>query len=234
MIDVMLLLMAVSLFFISGGCVLFFLNRLKPTTNLSNFGWPFIIFLMYSLGIGIVSLQIFLYSLFHIHLSRAVIFLPWVVIAVIIFLLRFKRERPAVRKRYFKPLREILKGVTWFEGLLFFIVAFQIIYFLVYAMSWPLVGWDAWTFWFFKAKAFYLAKGMPHDWFFLNPGSKPGEYLHPDYPLLTPLSVTWVYVCLDKIDEQLAKLIFVLNAIALLTIFYYMLRQNINRFYAVF
>ena len=234
MIDVILLLMAVSLFFISGGCVLFFLNRLKPTTYLSNFGWPFIIFLMYSLGVGIVSLQIFLYSLFHIPLSRVVIFLPWVVIAVIIFLLRFRRERLAVRKRYLKPLREILKGVTWFEGLLFFIVAFQIIYFLVYAMSWPLVGWDAWTFWFFKAKAFYLAKGMPPDWFFLNPGPKPGEYMHPDYPLLTPLSVTWIYVCLDKIDEQLAKLIFVLNAIALLSIFYYTLKQNINRLYAVF
>src|SRR3989304_1632695 len=136
MIDVILLLMAVSLFFISGGCVLFFLNRLKPTTYLSNFGWPFIIFLMYSLGVGIVSLQIFLYSLFHIPRSRVVIFLPWVVIAVIIFLLRFRRERLAVRKRYLRPLRgrePQASGVCGGEGVAASAGAACP---LVYAMSW--------------------------------------------------------------------------------------------------
>ncbi len=233
MIDIMLLLMAVSHFLLSGGCVLFFLNRLKPAANLYNFEWPFIIFLMYSLGTGVVSLQIFLYSLFHIPLSRVGVFLPWGLIIAIIFLLRFRQDQISLRKMHRSPVRGIRNSVTWFEGFLFFIIALQIIYFLVYAMSWPLVGWDAWTFWFFKAKAFYLANGMPPDWFFLNPGPNPGEYMHPDYPLLTPLSVTWIYVSLGKIDEQLAKLIFVLNAIALLAIFYYMLKQHINRLYAL-
>lgn len=65
----------------------------------------------------------------------------------------------------------------------------------------PLVGWDALAMWIFKGHVFYLEGTMPAA-FFTDPHYA-GPYnggIHPDYPLLVPLTVARIYSWMGEND----------------------------------
>ncbi|MBI5560888.1 MAG: hypothetical protein HY883_06400 [Deltaproteobacteria bacterium] len=55
------------------------------------------------------------------------------------------------------------------------------------------------------------------------------NYAHPDYPLLVPLSVAWLYTCLGRVNDQLAKVIYPLQYLSLLMVFHYMAEKASSR-----
>lgn len=188
-------------------------------------GWPLIIAVSFVLGLGLVSLQILLYSVSHIPLRVAGLSIPWFVLMVAMAGWGFWRSGTGTLSRRTPPSQGTPHG-GWFVAGCGLIAAFQVVYCVAQAISRPIVGWDAWAIWFLKAKAFFVSGGLPSTHFFST------EYLHPDYPLLTPLVVTWHYLCLGRVDDQIAKIVFPLSLLALLVMFGYTLAQETRRDYA--
>jgi len=94
------------------------------------------------------------------------------------------------------------------------------------ALLLPMEDFDAVTNWGLKAKAIYLANGIPLG-FLTN-----REYatVHADYPLLLPLAESYVYFLLGHVNDFAVKWIFPLSLTACVTAFYASLRRmTLNR-----
>lgn len=89
------------------------------------------------------------------------------------------------------------------------------------ALLLPMEDFDAVTNWGLKAKAIYLAKGIPLS-FLTN-----REYatVHADYPLLLPLVESYVYFLLGHVNDFAVKWIFPLSLTACVIAFYASLRR---------
>lgn len=198
------LIPGVLLFFLSGHVVLKLIQR-KYEAGLGVAPWLAVSFM---LGLGAVSLQMFLYSLAAIPFNTVFIAAPWVAFgAAMLFI-------PAFRPKGFH--RE--GGKAGLAGaILLIVIISQVLYSFIYSLSMPLSGWDAWFIWFVKARAFFLDRGVEAS-FLTNP-----VYVqdHPEYPLLVPLAVSWVYTAIGAVNEQAGKVIYPVQFAALLTIIYY-------------
>ncbi|MEO0249584.1 MAG: hypothetical protein ABIN58_08615, partial [candidate division WOR-3 bacterium] len=93
----------------------------------------------------------------------------------------------------------------------------QVLYSFAYALTMPLSGWDAWFIWFVKAGAFFMDGGVEAS-FLTSPVYAQD---HPDYPLLIPLAISWLYTAAGAAEEQAGKAIYPLQFAALLAIFHY-------------
>jgi len=171
--------------------------------------------LAFIFGMGVISLQMFFYALFALPMNRLSIALPWWV--ALAGMGWTWRRRHFLREHQRPPSAPPHTAMSAF---LAGIVAVQVGYCLVFATSRPVVSWDGWAIWFLKAKAFFASSGLPTAHFFASVDP------HPDYPLLTPLTVAWHYLCLGVADEQIAKILFPLTFLALLMLFYSLLREE--------
>lgn len=170
--------------------------------------------LSFLLGLGGVSQQMFLYSLASVPFSFFAISLPWVVSSCALFFLGRKSGAVSAVQ---KPKRNIgYRGAA-----LIMIIASQAVYAFVYAGVLPVSGWDAWAIWFLKAKAFYIEKSVAGP--VLTDGSF--GYSHPDYPLLAPLSTAWVYVATGGVNDIIAKLLYPVQYVCLLTLSYHFIKK---------
>lgn len=103
-----------------------------------------------------------------------------------------------------------------FLGLLFALF----LYATLRAALYPVWAWDAYATWGFKAKVFYLNRGVAFQ----------GFEAHNYYPNLVPLLLTYLYLWLGQVNDHLVKLIFPLFGAALLTLLYgLLLRIGLNR-----
>ncbi len=89
------------------------------------------------------------------------------------------------------------------------------------ALLLPMEDFDAVTNWGLKAKAIYLAKGIPLS--FLT--NRENATIHADYPLLLPLVESYVYFLLGHVNDFAVKWIFPLSLTACITAFYASLRR---------
>lgn len=68
--------------------------------------------------------------------------------------------------------------------------------------STPLVGWDAWAIWLYKAKLLASENLIPPPWVFTSASG----YGHPHYPILWPMLAAGLYGVVGSIDDHLARL----------------------------
>lgn len=117
----------------------------------------------------------------------------------------------------------------WTGYILLAIILSQVAYSFAYSTLLPVRGWDSWLIWFFKARVFFIDGGV-NGVFLLNPDY---AYSHPDYPLLVPLSVAWVYTALGRAGDATAKLLYPLQFVSMLFIFHWAVKKVSGASYAM-
>lgn len=170
----------------------------------------------YGLGMGLVSLEVFLILLLGLHLSFGVVFLPWFIIS---FFNLFT-------KRFYFPL--ISFPQTKFSNLerfLIFAILFEIAYAFFKAILFPMESYDSVATWGIKAKAIYFLGGLSGQLF----RDTINTIFHWDYPLLIPLQEMLFYKTLNFLDDAWVKSIFAFYFLSILAIFYFSLKRLLNR-----
>ena len=176
-------------------------------------------------GMGIVSLQLFVYSLLGISYNVFWVSVPWVLFLV------FCTTVTRFRRSFLNALNLDLAFCfhrSWVTVLFIMIAAWQVLFVFIFGLSAPISGWDAWGIWFLKGKIFFETHGISSSFL------KSGIPMHPDYPLLIPLSVTWIYTFLGQPDDQLARILCSLQYVSLIIIFYYFVKELSSRWNAAF
>lgn len=92
----------------------------------------------------------------------------------------------------------------------------------------PLLGWDAWANFAFKAKVFYLEKHIPLELYSCRFNIFPLK----EYPLLVSLAETFFYNFLGRPDDSLARVIFYVFYLAILIYFYGFLKDIYGKIYS--
>jgi len=173
----------------------------------------------YGLGMGVVTLQFFIYHFLKIPSTRLTLLIPWIPIAAA-GLFFIKQPAPdAGRKERF----------SLFEKLLLCGISFEVIFAFFKALIRPLESFDSIAIYAVRAKAIYLAGGIAPDFFTKLTHSFP----NPDYPLLIPISEAWVYTLMGGINDLLVKAIFPMYFLSILVIMYFFLKRFISRKFAL-
>lgn len=219
--DFLLFAVAIGVLILSGLITLNFMEKGEG----SDFGIGVRFAVSFMLGLGIVSLQMFFYSTLSIPFGFFSIALPWVALTAFSFLSLEWRDSFFTRLKGTDLSR--WRNIAWYEWILLLIMVSQIVYTFVYALLMPVSGWDALGIWFFKARGFFWERKVSVSFLLNNPA-------HPDYPLLIPLSIAWIYTSMGKINDHLAKILYPLQYVSLLIIFYYLLRKISSRKNALF
>ncbi len=191
--------------------------------------------LSYLFGIGAITIEMFLLGLFGVKFTTPVILLPWVAVFVVNMLLfRYSKKKGTV------PTLRVPAGQSPFftrnDGMLFAItaalLAFVIAYAFFMALIKPMESYDAVAIWALKAKVIFLDRTISPG-FFTAMGTK-FQGAHPDYPLLLPLAEVWFYTFINNFNDHFVKVLFPLNFLAFLAVFYAFLKKALsNRLFAV-
>ncbi len=212
------LLFAFALFLLSGRL---FLLLVDPAGEL-RLGAIAINALGFLLGLGFISLQLFFYSVLGIGISSVTVTLPWLIILCLLLLV-YKFGFIDRRASTLAPLPRDGWGPVEIVSVI--IIAVQLFYSLLYSTTLPVTGWDAWSIWFLKARAFFVDGGVTPA--FLLDASY--GYDHPDYPLLVPLSIMWLFTTLGEVNDIAAKILYPVQFAALLSIVYYFVKRSVGR-----
>lgn len=179
----------------------------------------------YGIGMGILSLVMFLLSLLKVRFGVLSITISLAIVVMPFLFLCFKSKD--IFNKQTKMLQR--KQLSFSRKLLIGLILCVFLFVLFQALIVPLAAWDSWAIYGFKAKAFYLDKTVQAG--FLKDTTK--FYSHPDYPLLVPLAETWIYICLGTWNDQLVKILFPLYFISLIIIFYNNLKYYIDKKYSL-
>lgn len=173
-----------------------------------SWGWLGYLALSWVIGLGIVTLWLLIASMVALSLRVAyfVMLAGALVIAGLLILNKLKSAK--------QPNRPAILNLTkwpWFDKLLIALVIFQIVFATVIAIYIPLNTRDAWANWGLKGKAFFIEDTVT----FRNISDR-----HNYYPLLVPLSLTWMYLGFGEVNDQFGKLVFPATLLALVCIMY--------------
>jgi hypothetical protein len=221
-----MLIFSLLIFFVAGILVFVLLNhemrvRFYPLTALA-FSWI--------AGMGVISLQMFFYSLAGLRFSVIGISLPWLVgAALCLFIPSWRGGLAEMLNFRFGEGGNMPSA--WIRYLFYAIVGVQVLFALISGPSLPVNGWDAWAGWFFRGSVFYIAKNVSPA--FLTDVTMP-IHLQADYPLSIPLSITWVYTCLGQVDDQLVKILWPIQYFSLLVTFYFFAKELASQIHALF
>lgn len=203
--------------FIGFNIVTFF-DRKKHLGLLESIG------LSFPLGIGLISIEMFILGLLGIKFKINSILIPW--IAFIIYNVIFSRAQ-FKRKINFK-----IKPFSNFEKVIFSFISFEVIYTFFRALIKPIEAYDSVAIYALKSKILYLAGTLPRDFFDKIANNFHGA--HPDYPMLVPLSEAWFYVFTNNFNDFAVKFIFPTYFLSFAVIFYFTLKKiSGNRFTAL-
>lgn len=120
------------------------------------------------------------------------------------------------------------KGFSLIEKVILFLIIFEIFYTGFEALIRPVAAWDGWAVWLFKSKIFFLERGINLE-IFTRENIGGG-----DYPLLIPLSGTWIYLVLGRIDDRLVLSLFWAFYLVTILIFYSGVRNFLGRRWTLF
>jgi len=173
--------------------------------------------LSYILGLGALTIQMFLYSLLNIKFSIFTLLMPWFFIAIV-NIFAFNKTMP-VGKEPVKSKSEI------FDIVLAGGIAFQVLHAFFKALIKPMDSFDSIGNFAYKAKMFFMKSYVPYELFL----DKSIDIQHGDYPLFIPLSETWIYMFLGRWNDLLVKALFPMFLLAVLIIFYFTLKRLIGK-----
>jgi hypothetical protein len=195
--------------FFTGYCVLnLILISLKCKIDLFSF-----IGLCGIIGFGISAIELFVYSLLHIHWHQTLLVIPWM--AVFLYLLLKQKTMFQIQTVKIKDIWVIL---------FILLLALTLV---GWAITNPVFEWDGWAIWNFKAQVFYARGFIPLD-FVKNPEA---VFSHLEYPLLLPLAQTWVYLFLAKVQTGFSQVIYVVYYFSMLLITFSFLKKVIKNYH---
>ncbi|SRR6266566_2768064 len=190
-------------FFLLGYVVIELCGLLKGASLLEKLSYS------WGLGVGLIGIQMFLYSISHIPWSRLSILLPWGIIFVIL-LVRTK-QIPKFKKVKVKLSRLEIFFVLLIMLLLFF-TGFE-------SILRPIQAWDGWANWVFRSKVFFLHNNVTLDYV---------RYTHDDYPLIIPLMGTFGYIMMGGINDKYVLFLFFVFYLALGGLFFATSKKLLN------
>lgn len=177
--------------------------------------------LAYGLGTMLLTMEIFLL----VFIFRLPIKWLWLVLAVEVLVggwQYFRRFGWDLVKR----LKTEKKTISWLEGVLTFLLVWQIITVSVLAWLKPVTNWDSVAMWSFKAKVLFY---HPQDFFnSTSPWFWQGQN-HANYPWLVPLTQYWLTVANQGFNEVAVNFIFVGFFVSIIFLLYGYLRNYLNR-----
>jgi hypothetical protein len=178
----------------------------------------------YGLGLGCLSwimlwsqLAGVRYTLVHLTVPLA---FPALTLAV-----TFLGDLPIHHAKFPPPRQklQLLKGtrLSGWDYVLLIAIGFEMAHAFFRAWIRPMEAYDAVSNWGLKAKAIYLAGGIPMD--FLQ--NQDYREFHPDYPPLVPLLESAVYQFLGTVNDTASKTLFPLFLLSCVTLFWVCLRR---------
>lgn len=170
----------------------------------------------FGLGVGLVYLQLFLYSRIGIPWDRNLVIYPWIILGIVILAWKKKKFRFKIKK---------YPKFSWFVWFLALGILIACAYVLLEAIIRPPVAWDAWATWLLKSKIFFLNG---------NVSSSALSYATSDYPLVINLLGTFIYVVLGHIDDTAVLLTSVAFFVFLALTFFAFIKSRFGLQYALF
>ncbi|MCC6544976.1 MAG: hypothetical protein IT392_10850 [Nitrospirae bacterium] len=207
-------LFAIAVIVLSGVLVLTFARVWNYFTLFTGLAISFM------LGMGVISLQMFAYSQINIPFKIYSIAFPWIILAAAAVLIKSTRERLLTGSGI--NVTAGLKDISWPEVILLLIILSQVFYAFLFGALLPIRGWDALQTWAFKGKVFFYDMGISSD-FLKDP------LTHPDYPLLIPLTLSWLYTSIGHVNDEMARIIYPMQYVSMLAIFYYAVRKTASK-----
>jgi hypothetical protein len=176
----------------------------------------------YGIGSGLLVWEMLLFHAFGLSFSMIGLLAPLLGTSAIAFLSArsARRHRPIAGR---PESRLAATGVPLQKIEWFFIAAIALELSGTFFQAWllPMEAYDAVSNWGLKAKAIFLAGGIPES-FLRNPNY---EVFHPDYPLLVPLLESYVYRCVAGLREPSVKMVFPLFLAGCVAILFAALRR---------
>jgi hypothetical protein len=164
-----------------------------------------------ALGIGFLAWWMLLLDWFSMPFSRSSLVIPMVAVSICgIFLggLRINRS----------PVKRSKAGPT--DIVLITVIVIQLLATIVFSLVRPIETHDAVFNWGLKAKAIFLAHGIPMS--LLETNLSP----NPTYPLLMPLAQAYVSLFLGNYDDFCAKWVCIVLLLSFLSFLYLVLRRT--------
>jgi hypothetical protein len=176
--------------------------------------------LSYGVGLAMIAWEMLLLQLVGLGFNLPLILLTLLGFTSILYgsvrLHGFRRRR-TFETRICDKAKKLSKPDLFFLSA----VLLELAYAFFRALITPMESYDAVTIWGLKGKAIYLAESIPTG--FLQ--NKDYVTSHGDYPLLIPLSQSYVYTFLGNFNDFIPKMIFPFFLLACLSLFYLTLRR---------
>ncbi|MCX7919431.1 MAG: phospholipid carrier-dependent glycosyltransferase [bacterium] len=177
----------------------------------------------FGLGFGLVSWIMFLFTLIVRRWHLSLLTISVVVFAVILGIMNRNYNKLCSSEiREFIPRAFHTERKNLIPWILIILLAVQIIYVFSETVITPFIHWDSWAIWGLKGRIFYTEQTIPKSYFQLTAR----EFGHPDYPLLIPLSETWLALWINEWNESLVKILSPLYYLLILILCYYFVSKE--------
>jgi len=183
-----------------------------------------ILALAYAMGVGFLTFIMFIigWMLIPFNVSYILIASLAVFLCPLFICIKYKRFLSLNFRETFNSMR----GLKWFEVLLFFIIALRIFLSYFQALIKPVQEIDSLTYRMMEAKIFFIEKGLSLNQplgYFIGPTA------HKHYPLNISLFSSWIYASLGAWNDHLVKIIFPTFLLAFAIVFFYAIRRITSR-----
>lgn len=223
------LILSQFIFIITG---LFFYNLLDRKEHNPK-SLPGRIGLIYLLGLGGMSLLLFLVGFLGIDLSFGLIVILALLCGLGWMILKIEVLKSFLKKGFSfgstLSFHEFRRRWTFAEIFLVLFLVLVVLLQFQYAFRLPLLGFDSRAHWAFKTKILHYEKSFHSDSFYES------ERIHPQvrHPLLVPISQVVVTLSLGVYDDRLMKLPLVLIFLSVLLFYYEEMRRYYKRTWAL-
>ncbi len=178
-------------------------------------------------GSATLSLYMFLLYIFGIRLSVFSVSLPFVIYIVYYILGNhgafFKKLRSA--KNYLFGLSKAVvekRNLPQAAMIVILLTAFVLVLFQNILL--PVYIGDSYAHWFFKAKVIFTTRTISEDLL----TNLDFYFTRTDYPLLVPLNIAWLSMCLGRWSDTVTRIFFPLSYFSLASFFYFSLKKYLR------
>src|SRR3989304_9905677 len=203
----------------NGNCFLKYFLKVKKLEGFNKIPYLSISFFA---GIGVISSQMLIYSLLKIEWNLISTVLPW-----LIFL--FRKTRPSKITHQFLQNSKPLNLIYWV-----FIVLISLQIFLISSRIFihsEALGWDAITIWYYKAKVFFVDRGVNMSVFTDNRLYQEGlsdTFIRSSYPIFLPLYLSFIFISINTFSIFYGNVTWFLMFLALMSVLFSYLKAKVG------